>query len=242
MRVVYHPLRVVEVVGDGVSVREFSRRLGISTSFAYDLVRKYVREGYLRREDGTIVATEYGKKLLESGSTSVIGIDAASKPFPKVVERNAGIFVSSTVLEVGAGRGRFVRFALKKGVKEYVAVEPHIPYVRTLMEIGDPRLRVVQGLWETVRHLFIGKKFDLLVLWDVLMFMDLTPVHGGTYLSAVLKEVEIFSRMADHILLSFHPVNGIIDKRDFGRIVDKFADNGFEIVDRTYLNYYLRRF
>jgi hypothetical protein len=193
--------------------------------------------GYLR-ENGEL--TEYSRRI--ASSKSIIGVDAARKPFPKLIARNAYVFANAEALEVGAGRGRIVKFALEQGVKKYVAIEPHLPFARELTKIRDPRLSVIVDLWENVRDRFVEQRFDVLVLWDVLMFVDLTKVHGGDYLHAVLREVEYFAKMTRrHILLSLHPVKGLIPKEHFKTIVQEFTKYGFEITDRIYLNYLLQK-
>jgi len=57
---------------------------------------------------------------------SVVGVCASRKPFPSIVLENAWRFAGArTVLDVGAGDGRFAKFFLSRfDLDEYVAVEP----------------------------------------------------------------------------------------------------------------------
>ena len=208
-----------------------------SPSIPATVFRRFIKMGYIR-ENGEF--TEYALKI--ASSNSIIGVDATHKPLPKLIARNAHVFSNAEVLEIGAGRGRIAKFALEKGVRKYIAIEPHLPFAKMLTSIKDPRLTVVVDLWENVRDYFVTRKFDVLVLWDVLMFVDLTKVHGGDYLHAVLREVEYFAKMTRrHILLSLHPVKGLIPKEHFKTIVQEFTKYGFEITDRIYLNYLLQK-
>jgi len=129
---------------------------------------------------------------------------------------------------------------LENGVEEYIAIEPHLPFVKILEKIDDRRLKIVPGLWEQVRDDFINKQFDVLILWDVLMFMDLSVVYGEDYLNSILKEVDVFSRMSPCIFLSFHPVKErLLSGTYYHDIVHEFLRKGFRIVDQVYLNYLL---
>ena len=143
----------------------------------------------------------------------MIGVDTAYKAFPSVVYESSHLLRdATTVIDVGAGRGRFVKYFLrgeyrsgrygvrapvKFDISEYVAVEPHERFCEELRGIGDPRLRVVCARWEDAREEYVNREFDMVILWDVLMFMPADPYE-------VLKDMV---RMAGKFFLfSLHPV------------------------------------
>jgi len=177
-------------------------------------------------------------------TSSVVGVEAKYKPIPSVIERNRRLLYHvRTVLEIGAGTGRLVKWFLQNTkVESYIAIEPDRKSVEVLAKIEDPRLTIIPDYWEFVRDSFIDEKFDVLVLWNVLMFVDLTGVHGGDYKHAILKETKYFVNMTKkYILLSFHPVKSGLLKNveDYREILQEFLKCGCRIVDRKHLNYLL---
>ena len=176
---------------------------------------------------------------------SVIGVEAPYKPFPTVVERNRHRLRNiRTVIEIGAGTGRFVKWFLRNtNVELYIAIEPSQKGINALKKIKDPRLQVIRSYWEFIRDKIITKTFDVVILWDVLMFVDLTSVHDKEdYLQSILKETKHFVDMANkYILLSFHPVKRGLLKTvsEFKPILYEFLKHGCQVMDKTYLNYIL---
>jgi len=190
--------------------------------------------------------------------TYILGIETGYKPFPKIVHKNAHLFIDvRTVIDIGAGRGRFARYFLlgeykcgkvannngrlyhvkapvKFNIEEYIAIEPHRRFCKKLEEIGDPRLKVVCSRWEDARALFTGRKFDMVILWDVLMFLEIEPYQ-------VLRELIGMARK--YFLFSLHPVrNGILQQRQFKEILE-WLDNHpeLELIAKKYLNRVYRK-
>jgi len=197
---------------------------------------------------------------------SIIGRETGSKPFPKVVHRNAHLFIDvKSVIDIGAGSGRFVKYFLfgeyrckrrpnfkptslyevkapvRFQIAKYVAVEPYPLFCAKLLHMSaqDPRLEVVCGLWEKVRSKFMWLKFDMVVLWDVAMYMDLRPVYGvSDPVEAIIKELDVWINMAQKFLLfSLHPVNGVIPQSRFRDILQYLdAHPRLKLIDKSYLN------
>ena len=173
--------------------------------------------------------------------TSIIGIEAYYKPIPRIIEENRELFRECrNVLEIGAGRGRFVRFFLENygNIEEYVAIEPYEKSVKELRKIGDPRLTIVHATWEDVREKYLDKKFDIVVFWDVLMFMDLS-FHGNNTVENAKKELDKIVNIADkYFLFSLHPVKRcILGKQHFKEILgylDKHPK--LKLIAKKYLN------
>jgi len=199
-------------------------------------------------------------------SGSIIGRETGNKPFPLIVHRNAHLFSEiRTVIDIGAGSGRFVKYFLfgeyRCGrrrsnarptnlyevkapiafpILKYVAIEPHELFCAKLryMATKDPRLEVVCDLWENVRSKFMHQRFDAVIVWDVAMYMDLRDIHGTSDpVEAVIKELDVWINMAQKFFFSLHPVNGMISSRKFGDILS-YLDNHqrLVLVDKSYLN------
>ena len=172
---------------------------------------------------------------------SIIGIDCPYKPIPQVIQRNMYLFNDvETIIDIGAGRGRFVKWFLSNfpNIKEYVAIEPYPKFVEKLREIHDSRLTIIHDTWENVRDEFINRKFDVVILWDVMMFMDLRHVHQvNDPTKAVLLEIPYIVKMAKkYILFSLHPVKtGLISKDKFPLLFSKF-EKYCRLLDKKYLN------
>ena len=172
----------------------------------------------------------------------LFGVETANKPFPRIVHAHAHLFSDAkTILDIGAGRGRFARYFLlgeyssggkvwrspvRFNVEEYVAVEPYRPFCNALRKIGDPRLKVVCAAWEDVEEELSGKRFDVVVFWDVLMFMTRPPF-------AVLDEVIPLAKR--YFLFSLHPVKGHLTMRDL-RAILRSLDRRMRVVAKSYLN------
>jgi len=170
---------------------------------------------------------------------SVVGVCTGYKPFPRIIEKNMHVFNGvKSVVDIGAGDGRFARWFLRNfdSIEVYVAIEPHPRLVRKLSSIGDDRLIIIEDVWENVRHKFIGMEFDVVVFWDVLMFMDLDPYK-------VLEETLGLSRK--FYLFSLHPTKqGILRRDRFGEILS-YLDNHprLELIAKKRLNrLYKKRF
>jgi len=204
--------------------------------------------------------------MLSKGS--IIGHETKVKSFPIVVHRNAHLFADvRTVIDIGAGSGRFVKYFLlgeyrcknavryskstnhlyevkapiKFPITRYVAIEPYPLFCVMLRHIGsnDPRLEVVCRLWEDVREMFIGKQFDVVIAWDVAMYMDLRGVHYvDDPVEAIIKELDIWINMASKFFLfSLHPVRGVVDSKRFSEILTHLDMHPkLKLVDKSYMN------
>ncbi len=157
-----------------------------------------------------------------------IGVDTPSKPFPRIVHENAALFRDvKTVLDIGAGRGRFVQYFLtgryrngsysveapvRFSIERYVAVEPCRQFcTRYLKAIGDDKLEVICARLEDVRTRFRNAEFDMVIFWDVLMFINANPYE-------ILEEVISIARK--WFLFSLHPVkNSTIPHAEFRKIL-----------------------
>ena len=179
---------------------------------------------------------------------SVIGVDAVVKPFPSIVEEYRVLFRELEplrVLEIGAGRGRFVRWFLQNfRVEEYVAVEPYPRYaeVLTALRYRYPQLRVIPRAWEECREEVLveygWRSFDVLVLWDVVMFMDLRSVHRcRDVVEAVKLEVPTWVELArKYILFSLHPVKSALVPRERFREIYAEFEKYCTALAKRYLN------
>jgi len=197
---------------------------------------------------------------------SIIGRETGNKPFPLVVHRSAYLFANvETVIDIGAGTGRFAKYFLKGEyrcnrrnsnanstnhlyevkapvkfpITKYIAIEPYPLFCAKLRFINDPRLEVVCHLWEEVRSSFIGRKFDAVILWDVAMYMDLRHTHNTSDpVEALLKELDVWINMANKFFLfSLHPVRGVIESDRFSDIL-RYLDTHpqLKLIDELYLN------
>ena len=165
-----------------------------------------------------------------------MGVDTPFKPFPRVIHKNAALFRDvESILEIGAGRGRFVDYFLKgeyhsgrwRGqpdrlyhvrapvvfrVRRYTAVEPHKPFCQKLRERRDPRLEVVCARWEEARDALEGRRYDMVILWDVLMFLEGDPYE-------TLED--LIHRTRRYFLFSLYPVRtGILPPGMYRRILE----------------------
>lgn len=174
---------------------------------------------------------------------ATIGIEAANKPFPRIVHAHAHLFLNvKTILDIGAGRGRFAKYFLlgeyrsggktwrspvRFSVEEYVAVEPYPPSCNALKKIGDPRLKILCNTWEEAKSELSERRYDVVIFWDVLMFMARPPF-------VVLNEVVPPTKK--YFLFSLHPVrSGYLTKKDFRKIL-KTLDKEMKVVAKSYLN------
>jgi len=180
--------------------------------------------------------------------TSIIGICAYNKPFPKVVHEvfnNVEKNEINSVLDIGCGDGRFIQFFLNKfNIKEYFAIEPDHKVIerlrRNINTSNYDNLYIIQALWEDVRDSFLRRKYDIVILWDVLMFMDLTKVyHNDTILNSALKELDVLINITNkYFLFSLHPVKRCtIHYTEFKKIFE-YLDNHekLELLGKRYLN------
>jgi len=187
---------------------------------------------------------------------SIVGVETGYKPFPSIVHENQHLLAGvETALDIGAGSGRFAKYLLlgrytnrsgawelkvRPSIKTYVAVEPYEPSCRKLKELNDPRLQVICSTWEEVRGKFAGSKFDLVILWDVAMFMDLRSIHGTPDpAEALIKELDAIVSLARRLFLfSLHPTRNCIVCRDRFKEVLAHLDNHrqLKLVGKRYLN------
>ena len=150
-----------------------------------------------------------------------------------------------TIIDIGAGRGRFVEwFMTNFEVEQYIAIEPYpksFDYLRNVVATKVPqadRLVLIRATWEEVRHMFIHDRFKVVVLWDVAMFMDLTGVHKvSDYVEAIKREVPIWVNMAEkYILFSLHPVKRCTVPRSRFRELYAEFEKYCRVVSKVYLN------
>jgi len=187
---------------------------------------------------------------------SIIGVETRHKPFPSIVHENQHLLEGvKTVLDIGAGSGRFARYLLlgkyasggrvwelkaKPTIEAYVAVEPYEPSCRKLRGIGDPRLQVICSTWEEVRGKLVGSKFDLVIMWDVAMFMDLRSVHHvQDPVEALLRELDIIINVSEQLFLfSLHPVERCVICRDRFNEILAYLDSHrrLKLIGKRYLN------
>lgn len=168
----------------------------------------------------------------------LIGIDGAKKPFPVIIERNKHLFKNvETVIEIGSGRGRFIRWFKENfpSIRLYVAVEPYGPFVEKY-----PRwraLRVYNDYWENVKYRLLDKRFDVVIFWDVLMFMRGDPIRTTEEIMTMARRYFLFSLYPakNSVLGAFnrdvyrrilhyfdtHPELRIVDKRHWNRFYEK---------------------
>jgi len=172
----------------------------------------------------------------------MIGLECRSAQVPKILTENADLFKGvRSVLDIGAGTGRLAQFLLLNfNVESYVAVEPHRKSCQTIVVrlSNDPRLHVVCRKWEEVRSQFLNAKFDVVILWNVLMFMDLRVVHGiDDPVEAAVKELDTITRIAGkYFLFSLYPAkNSVIPHLAFRRIFD-FLDRRLVVVAKNGLH------
>ncbi len=199
----------------------------------------------------------FGPKLPGGyGMVKVICVETQYKPFPSIVHENAGLLRGCrSFLDIGAGTGRFVKYFLlgeyrSKGkitklpvpldIEEYIAVEPCDTSCNKLKTLGDPRLRIVCDYWESVRSTYLKRKFDVVIFWDVAMFMDLRNIHGtSSPVEAIIRELDLLVDSTDkYFLFSLHPVkSAVIPSKDFKKIYD-YLDNHakLRLVAKKYLN------
>jgi SAM-dependent methyltransferase len=148
----------------------------------------------------------------------VTGRDHVHKPFPKLVEKNLDLLVKvlepdGHVLDIGAGRGRFLRWFIEKKlpVREYVAVEPYSKFVREhlkpLASKAPFHVTIYEQPWQEVRDLLYMRKWDVIIAWDVAMYLDLRHVwKTSSFKEALIREIAEWIRHCKVLLLSFFPV------------------------------------
>ena len=173
--------------------------------------------------------------------TSIVGVCTSHKPFPTLIAENERLFEGCrTFLDIGAGDGRMAAwFASYDDVEEYVAVEPCLKLLHKLVATlrGWRPLRTVAARWEDVRWRLIQRRFDVLIVWDVAMFMDLSEVHGLNPLDSLLREIDVWCEMTEgYLLFSLHPCkNAVIPSQLFPKIFERL-DSRMRLVGKRYLN------
>jgi len=111
--------------------------------------------------------------------------------------------------------------------------------VRGLSGAERRALAAIRALWEDVRWSLLRRSYDVVVLWDVVMFMDLRRVHGGSPLAAAIKELDALVEAAGkYLLFSIHPCRrSVLDGRE-SRAALRYLDEHPRLrpVGKRYLN------
>ena len=160
---------------------------------------------------------------------ALYGIEAPAKPFPHVVHSLRHEFRDvKTVLDIGAGRGRFLEYFVhgvyksrrgvwvndvKPQIERYVAVEPYERSCERLRRLSNGVTEVVCRPWEEVRDIYLRGTYDMVIFWDVAMFVDLRPVYGvEDPAEALIRELgRLTSASRRWFLFSLHPVKRCVD-------------------------------
>ncbi len=186
----------------------------------------------------------------------VICVETRHKPFPSIVHRNTSLLKNcKSFLDIGAGTGRFARYFLlgeyRSGgkitklpapldIEEYIAVEPCDTSCNELRKITDPRLKIECDYWENVRSTYLRRRFDVVIFWDVAMFMDLRHIHNTSdQIKALIEELDlIIDSVNKYLLFSLHPVkNTVIPSKDFKKIYEHLDNHvKLRLIDKKYLN------
>ncbi len=186
----------------------------------------------------------------------VYGVDSSKKKqVPRFVIRHSDKFVNAeTVLDIGAGHGRFLEWFLKyTNVRKYIAVEPWQPFVSRLRKIVSKysnrkaEVVIINKPWQDVRDVLLREVYDVIVAWDVFMFMDLRDIWKlEDYQACVANEICELVKHCRWLLLSFqrskYGLPGLRDFEDFKTIVS-LANKlcRLDIVDKfSCLNYLIR--
>jgi len=168
---------------------------------------------------------------------AIYGIEARAKPFPSVVHELRYQFRDvKTVLDIGAGTGRFVQYFIhgiyrssrgvwlneaKPPLERYVAIEPYPKSCEKLRALATPAVEVVCAPWEEARGKYLRYEYDVVIWWDSAMFIDLTEVHGvDTAVEALIRELEaVIDRARKWLLFSLHDVKQcVLCRKDFDTV------------------------
>jgi len=153
----------------------------------------------------------------------IFGVDRSRGDVPEFVKRHAQLIRrvleagEGRVLDIGAGRGRFARWIIANmPVRLYAAVEPYEPYLRELIRnaaeaMAQANRMVVLDVspypWQRVRDYYMKLDWDVIIAWNVGMFLDLRKTHGTpSFREALVREIACWIRKAKLVLLSFYPV------------------------------------
>jgi len=170
--------------------------------------------------------------------TKLYGIEAPAKLFPKIIHQLRHEFRDiKTVLDIGAGSGRFLKYFVHgvykspKGVwvndakpqlEKYIAIEPYTRFCEQLRRLSNGVVEVVCKPWEDVRDVYLRDVHDMVILWDVAMFIDLREVYGvEDPAEALICELDrIISATKRWFLFSLHHVRHcVICIADFQRVL-----------------------
>jgi len=170
--------------------------------------------------------------------TKLYGIEAPAKPFPRVVHELRHEFRDvRSVLDVGAGAGRFLQYFVhgvyksakgtwineaKPPIERYVAVEPYEKSCERLRRLSNGVVEVVCKPWEEVRGAYLRGAYDMVIFWDVAMFVDLRDVYGvEDPAEAIIHELDrMVSATKRWFLFSLHDVQHcVVCRLDFLHIL-----------------------
>jgi len=179
----------------------------------------------------------------------MIGLECRVADVPKILVENADLFEDvRTVLDIGAGTRRIAQFLLLRfsNIESYIAIEPHRKSCQTLVVrlLNDSRLHVVCRRWEEARNQFLNARFDVVILWNVLMFMDLRFLHNvNDPAEAAVRELDVMTRIAGkYFLFSLYPAkNSVIPPSAFRQILN-YLDHKLKIVAKSGLHRVYRTF
>ena len=184
------------------------------------------------------------------------GICFTGLDVPKLVTSCVNLFKEvESVLDIGAGYGRFLKwFITNTNVKYYVAIEPYPKFVNTLhtlvnnlRNVRETKIEIVPKPWQEVRNVYLSKEFDVVILWNVIMFLDLRPFHNtSSFLDAILKEFKHLSKTCrKYMLIAFEKIkNGIpelTNEQTWNTIIKYLCSNNFQIIKKERYKYVLSK-
>ena len=175
--------------------------------------------------------------------TKLYGIEAPAKTFPRVVHTLRHEFSGvRSVLDIGAGSGRFLQYFVhgvyesakgtwineaKPPIERYVAVEPYEKSCESLRRLSNGVVEVVCEPWEEVRGVYLRGAYDMVIFWDVAMFLDLRGSHGvEDPVEALTRELDAMISVTKRwFLFSLHPVKRcVVCRPDFLRVMGYLDD------------------
>jgi len=124
-----------------------------------------------------------------------IGVFMRTAKIPNLLNtaREKGLLVSlGRVLDIGSGPGRLLPLFSDSYIEEYVAVEPYEPFAREIeskLSAITSKYKVIQDKWENVKDKLLSQKWDTVLLWNSLMFMEPTTYNKEKYAEGLIDEI-----------------------------------------------------